>query len=161
MSPSRDFEELFALLGAHKARFLVVGGYAFAFHAKPRYTKDLDILIDATPENARRVLQALTDFGFGSLNLTVEDFTTPGNIIQLGHPPSRIDFLSSLKKVAFDEAWEHRIEGRFSDQTVFYIGLEDLIRNKQAVGRPQDRADVAALKKKLKAPQKPAKRKPD
>lgn len=161
MKPSKDFEELFASLDAHEVRFLVVGGYAFAFHAKPRYTKDLDILIEPTPENAQRLLKALADFGFGSLGLTAEDFTTPGNIIQLGHPPSRIDFLNSLKQVSFEEAWEHRIQGHFSGQKVFYIGLEDLIRNKQAVGRPQDRADVAALKKKLKAPQKPSKRKSD
>jgi hypothetical protein len=161
VSPSKDFEELFALFGAHEVRFLVVGGYAFAFHAKPRYTKDLDLLIDATPENAERVLQALADFGFGSLNLTSEDFTTPGNIIQLGHPPSRIDFLNSLKKVTFDEAWERRVQGNFSGQKIFYIGLEDLIRNKQAVGRPQDRADVAVLKKKLKVPGKSSKRKPE
>ncbi len=150
MNTSKDFEELFASLGAHEVRFLVVGGYAFAFHAKPRYTKDLDIFIDATPDNAQRVLQALADFGFGSLGLTVEDLTAPGSIIQLGYPPNRIDLLSSLKKVSFEEAWEHRVQGRFSDQTIFYIGLEDLIRNKQAVGRPQDRADVAALKKTLK-----------
>lgn len=161
MNPSKDFEELFALLDAHEVRFLVVGGYAFAFHAKPRYTKDLDILIDSTPDNAQRILQALDDFGFGSLGLTIEDLTTPGNIIQLGHPPSRIDFLNSLKKVSFEEAWAHRVQGYFSGQKVFYIGLEDLIRNKQAVGRPRDRDDVAALKKKLKGLQSPSKRKTD
>lgn len=161
MSPSKDFEELFAFLDAHEVRFLVVGGYAFAFHAKPRYTKDLDILIDSTPDNAQRILQALDDFGFGSLGLKIEDLTTPGNIIQLGHPPSRIDFLNSLKKVSFEEAWEHRVQGNFSGQEVFYIGLEDLIRNKQAVGRPQDRADVAILKKKLKDLQGTLKRKTD
>jgi hypothetical protein len=161
VSPSKDFEELFALLGAHGVRFLVVGGYALAFHATPRYTKDLDILLDPAPANAERLLQALSDFGFGSLNLQVEDFTTAGNIIQLGHPPNRIDFLNSLKGVRFEEAWEHRVEGLFSDQKVFYIGLEDLIRNKQAVGRPQDRVDVAMLKKKIKASSRPRKGKSD
>jgi predicted nucleotidyltransferase len=135
----------------------VVGGYAFAFHAKPRYTKDLDIFIDSTPDNAQRILQALDDFGFGSLGLTLEDLTTPGNIIQLGHPPSRIDFLNTVKEVSFEEAWAHRVQGYFSGQKVFYIGLEDLIRNKQAVGRPRDRDDVAALKKKLKGLQGPSK----
>jgi Nucleotidyl transferase of unknown function (DUF2204) len=142
---SKDFEELFACFNAREVRALIVGGYAFAFHAKPRYTKDLDLLLDPTPENARHLLEALADFGFGSLSLEEDDFTQPGRIIQLGHPPSRVDLLTSLKGVSFPEAWERRVEGRFGGQTVFYLGLEELIQNKRMVGRPQDRADVSVL----------------
>lgn len=145
MNVSKDFEELFACLGAREVRFLVVGGYAFAFHARPRYTKDLDILIEPTPENAHRLLEALADFGFGSLGLKEDDFTQPGCIVQLGHPPNRIDLLTALKSVSFDDAWEHRAEGHFGAEQVFYLGLEELILNKRAVGRPQDRVDVEVL----------------
>jgi len=147
MDVLKDFEELFALFDAKEIRALVVGGYAFAFHARPRYTKDLDILIDPSPENAQRILGALEEFGFGTLGLTVKDFTTPGNIVQLGHPPGRVDFLSSLKAVRFEEAWEHRVEGLYGNQRVFYIGVDDLIRNKEAVGRLQDLADVEILRR--------------
>jgi hypothetical protein len=142
---SKDFEELFACLGARNVKFLVVGGYAFAFHARPRYTKDLDILIEPTPGNARRLLDALSDFGFGSLDLQEDDFTQPGRIVQLGHPPNRIDLLTAIKGINFEAAWERRAEGHFGTERVFYLGLEELILNKKAVGRPQDRADVNVL----------------
>ena len=145
MNVSKDFEELFACLGARNVKFLVVGGYAFAFHARPRYTKDLDIFVEPVPENARHLLQALDDFGFGSLDLAEDDFTQAGRIVQLGHPPSRIDFLTTLKGVTFEEAWERRVEGRFGEEKVFYLGLEELIHNKRSVGRPQDQADVGVL----------------
>jgi hypothetical protein len=151
MNVLKDFEKLFALFDAKEVKALIVGGYAFAFHARPRYTQDLDILVEPTPENARRILEALEEFGFGALALTVEDFTTPGVFIQLGHPPGRVDLLNSLKEVHFEEAWERRVAGRFGDQSVFYLAVEDLIRNKQAVGRPQDRADVAVLKRFTRA----------
>lgn len=145
MSVSKDFEELFACFNARAVRALIVGGYAFAFHAKPRYTKDLDLLVAPTAENAANLLAALTDFGFGELPLTEEDFTQPGRIIQLGHPPNRIDLLTTLKGIEFEQAWEHRAEGRFGGEKVFYLGLEELILNKRSVGRPQDRADVRVL----------------
>lgn len=147
MNVSEDFEELLALLSKKNVRALVVGGYAVTFHAKPRFTKDLDILIDPTPENAQLVLDALKDFGFGSLNIKIEDFTLPGRILQLGRPPSRVDFLTSIKAVPFDEAWSRRVKGRFGQEAIFYIGIDDLIRNKEAVGRPQDKLDVATLKR--------------
>jgi hypothetical protein len=149
---SKDFEELFGFFNARKVKALVVGGYAFSFHARPRTTKDLDIFFEATPENAERVLQALADFGFGSLPLTLEDLTVPGRILQLGYPPFRIDFLNSLQEVQFTEAWERRVEGRFGREPVFYLGVEDLIRNKKAVGRLQDLADVEVLQRFTRKP---------
>lgn len=142
---SKDFEELFEFLNARGVKALVVGGYAYTFHAKPRYTKDIDIWIEPTPENAKRLLQALQDFGYGSLPLTVEDFTEPGSIVQLGQPPHRVDLMTSLKSLSFDEAWMGRAEALYGKEQIFYLGLDDLIRNKKAVARPQDRVDVRTL----------------
>lgn len=145
MNVSKDFEELFELFNGHKVKALVVGGYAFSFHAKPRYTKDIDILVEPSVENAQRLIAALEEFGFGGLGLSAEDFSKPGQIIQLGHAPARVDLLTSIKGIDFERAWEGRVKGRFGSQQVFYIGLDDLIRNKKAVNRPLDRADVSVL----------------
>jgi hypothetical protein len=131
-------------LTARNARALVVGGYAVAFHAKPRFTKDIDIFVDPGPENVRRVLQALDDFGFGGLGLSISDFT-PGHIVQLGVPPNRVDLLTAIDGVTFDEAWAGRVPGQLGAQPVSYIGRAELIRNKQASARAQDLADVEAL----------------
>jgi hypothetical protein len=142
---SKDFEELFASFSDRKVRALIVGGYAFAYHARPRYTKDIDVWIEATPDNAQRLLEALNDFGFGSLGLSIEDFTKPGQIVQLGFPPNRIDLLTSIKGLTFEEAWEARIEDLFGTTRVCYLGRDDLIRSKRAAGRAQDQMDVAIL----------------
>lgn len=144
-SVSKDFEELFAFFSARKVRALIVGGYALAYHARPRYTKDIDVWIEATPENAKRLLEALDDFGFGSLDLSIEDFTKSGQIIQLGFPPSRIDLLTSIKGLSFAEAWEARIEDLFGETKVCYLGRDDLIRSKKAAGRAQDQVDIEVL----------------
>jgi Nucleotidyl transferase of unknown function (DUF2204) len=146
VSVSKDFEELFALLNAQGVKGLIVGGYAVTYHAKPRYTKDIDIWIEPTRENVERLLQALDEFGFGSLGLKAEDFS-PGRFVQLGQPPNRIDLLTAIKGVAFDEAWESRVEDLFGEQRVCFLGKEELIQNKKAVGRPKDREDVRVLKR--------------
>ena len=140
-----DFAELFAALNKHGVRYLIVGGYAFAFYVKPRYTKDLDLFVEPGVENARRILAALDDFGFGSLHLTPEAFEE-GQIVQLGVAPTRIDFITRIAAVTFPDAWATRESGRYMDVPVQYIGREALKRNKAAVGRPQDLADLAALK---------------
>jgi len=142
---SRDFEELFACFNAREVKALVVGAYAVAFHAKPRFTKDLDVWVEPEEENARRLVQALEDFGFGGLGLVPDDFTTPGRIVQLGYPPNRIDLLTSLSGLDFAAAWEARVEGLYGDQPVSYLGRADLVRNKRAAGRAQDRIDLTAL----------------
>lgn len=123
----------------------MVGGYAVAFHGRPRFTKDIDVFIEASPDNAERLLSALTDFGFGSLGLTIGDFTTPGRIVQLGVAPNRIDLLTAIDGVTFADAWAHRVPGPFGAATVDYIARADLIRNKQASARPQDLLDVEDL----------------
>ena len=142
---TKDFEELFACLNARNVRAVIVGGYAFAFHAKPRFTKDIDVFVDPTPENAERLIRALEDFGFGSVGLTVADFASPGSIVQLGAPPNRVDLLTTIDGVSFDEAWAGRVSGQYGAQPACYLGLEELRRNKRASGRTQDLADLEAL----------------
>jgi hypothetical protein len=132
-------------LNAKRVRAVVVGGHALAFHGHPRFTKDLDVFVDPSPENARLILEALHDFGFGSVGLTAEDFSTPGRIVQLGIAPNRIDLMTAIDGVSFEEAWTGRVAGRFGGQPVSYLGRTDLLRNKRAAGRPQDIADIAAL----------------
>jgi len=140
-----DFEELFACLSARNVRFVVVGGHALAYHSKPRYTKDLDVLIEPSPENAARLLLALEDLGFGGLGLTTADFDRPGMVVQLGIAPNRIDLLTAIDGVSFDQAWQGRVAGRFGTESVPFLGRRELLANKRAVGRLQDLADIETL----------------
>ncbi|MDX2219393.1 MAG: DUF6036 family nucleotidyltransferase [Burkholderiales bacterium] len=139
--------EFVASLSANGVRYLVVGGYAVAAHGHPRFTKDLDIWIEATPDNAQRVLKAMDAFGFSGLGLVAADFVEPGSVIQLGNPPQRIDLLTSMSGVQFGECYEMRVQLLVGSQPVDFIDLDNLVRNKTASGRPQDLADVAALRK--------------
>lgn len=145
MKVNRDFRDLFAALNAAHARYLVIGGYALAFHAHPRYTKDLDILVGAEQENAERVYQALLDFGAPTGDLAPADLARPGLIFQMGLPPNRIDVLTEADGVEFSAAWARHLAGAYGDQQIFVISREDLIRNKLASGRPQDLVDVDTL----------------
>jgi predicted nucleotidyltransferase len=147
--PSQDYEEFIAALNAHGVRYLVIGAHAVAFHARPRATKDLDILVDPTAENAHRVLAALREFfGGADLNYTVEDLIDPQWIIQLGVAPVRIDLLSEIPGFAnFEGAWKNRVDAQFGAVKAHYLGLDDLIQAKEAAGRPQDRADVRVLRR--------------
>jgi len=145
MNLNPDFRECIALLNAHDVRYLVVGGYAVGMHGHPRYTKDLDIWIDRSPENAERVLDALDAFGFGGIGLSVDDLTDPDSIVQLGRVPNRIDLMTTLSGVTFDECYPNRVVDQSDDTTVQYIGLEDLMANKRALGRHRDLGDVEDL----------------
>ena len=145
MNLNPDFRECIALLNAHDVRYLVVGGYAVGMHGRPRYTKDLDIWIDRSPENAERVLDALDAFGFGGIGLTVDDLTDPDSIVQLGRAPNRIDLLTQLSGVEFDACYPNRVVDQPDGTTVQYIGLEDLMANKRALGRLRDLGDVEDL----------------
>jgi hypothetical protein len=126
-------------------RYCVVGAFALAFHARPRYTKDMDVLIEPTTENAERLLTALVEFGFGSLNLAIEDFSTQGNIIQLGYEPIRIDIMTSIKGLKFAKVWKSRIRGPYGKQSVNFIDRKNLIRAKRLSNRAQDKADLEML----------------
>jgi predicted nucleotidyltransferase len=150
MRVEKDFEDLFALFNKHNVRYCVVGAYALALYAKPRYTKDVDILVDATRENAGRILAALDDFGFGSLSLTKRDFCEPGMIIQLGYESLRIDLITSIEGLPFEQIWQRRAVALYGKQKVSFIGLEDFITAKRIANRKQDQADIELLEAVLK-----------
>ena len=141
----QDFSEFVELLNENSVRYLIVGGYAVGFHGHARYTKDLDVWIEPTEQNATRLLQALDQFGFGQLNLKVDDFVTPEQIIQLGHEPIRIDLLTSVKGAEFSEAIKSAVDAEVDGVNYVVIGLEQLIAAKKAAGRPQDLGDVDLL----------------
>ena len=145
MKVQKDFKEFLALLNAHKVEFIIVGGYALAFHGAPRFTGDIDVFIKSDKKNGERILNALVDFGFGSLDITLEDFLQPNNIIQLGVPPVRIDLITSISGVTWDEAFSSKETGLFGDVSVSYIGREQFINNKRASGRIKDLADLESL----------------
>jgi hypothetical protein len=141
----KDYEEFLELLNKHSVRYCVVGAFAIAFHARPLYTKDIDVLIEPTTDNAKRLLIALDEFGFGSLNLAVNDFSTQGNIIQLGYEPVRIDIITSIKGLEFADIWQSRIQGSYGKQTINFIDRQNLIRSKRISNRAQDKADLKLL----------------
>ncbi len=145
MKTEKDYEEFLELLNKHNVRYCVVGAFALALHARPRYTKDLDILVEPTTDNAKKLLIALDEFGFGPLKLAVEDFSTRGNIIQLGYEPVRIDIITSIKGLEFADIWESRIQGPYGKQTVNFIDRQNLIRSKKLSNRAQDKADLELL----------------
>ena len=145
MKIEKDYEEFLALLNKHKVRYCVIGSFALAVHAKPRYTKDMDILIDPTRNNVKVVLQVLEDFGFDSPDLTEDDFLDPEQVIQIGYEPVRIDILTSIAGCSFGDAWESRITARYGSVDAFFIGKQALIRSKRASGRKQDLADLELL----------------
>lgn len=142
---SPDFRDFFASLNGRNVRYLVVGGYAVALHGHPRYTKDIDVWIGLGEENATRLIQAIEDFGFGSLGLKDEDFLVPDQIVQLGYPPSRIDIITTLPGVNFEECYTVRVEVPVDGLTINFIDLENLKNNKRASGRYQDLADLENL----------------
>jgi len=147
MKPSRDFEEFFELLNRNKTRYLLVGAYAFAVYAEPRYTKDIDIFYERSPDNADKMLKTIQYFGFGSLDIQIDDFLKEGQVIQLGVPPYRIDLLNTIEGISFEQAWKNRKPARYGEQDISVIGKEDLIANKMATGREQDKLDAQNLKK--------------
>ena len=144
-----DFLDLLRALLDAEARFLVVGGYALGVHGRPRATKDLDVWVEASVDNAPRVMRALREFGAPLMGLTLHDLRQPGVGLQIGIEPGRIDILTEITGVQFEEAWPHRLETAFGDGEIHccVIGLEHLIRNKKAAARPQDIVDVATLER--------------
>ncbi|MBI3160828.1 MAG: nucleotidyltransferase [Chloroflexi bacterium] len=142
---NQDFKEFLQSLNENDVKYLVVGGYAVAAHGHPRYTKDLDVWIENTPQNAGKMVKALAAFGFGGLNLTADDFSQPDTIIQLGYPPNRIDILTTLPGIGFADCFESRVRIEIEDVQVNFIDIDNLIRNKRATGRTQDLADAETL----------------
>lgn len=145
MAINPDFRDLFAALNDAGARYLLVGGYALAVHAVPRFTKDLDIWVDPTPENAPRVIDALRTFGATSGSLCEADLAQPGIVFQIGLAPNRIDIITDIDGVHFPDAWPARVATMYGDQTIGVIGRAHFIANKRAAGRPQDLLDAELL----------------
>jgi len=142
---NQDFKEFIQSLNDNHVRYLVVGGYAVALHGHPRYTKDIDIWVEMEPENAAKLIKALEQFGFDSLGLRETDFLVPGQVVQLGQPPNRIDLLCTVSGVNFIECYESRVTVEVDAVPVSFIDLENLRKNKAAAGRHQDLADLENL----------------
>jgi len=145
---NKDFREFIALLNANSVKYLIIGGYAVGFHGYPRYTKDLDVWILASEENAENILKALEQFGFSDVGLQKQDFLKPDEFVQLGYPPNRIDIVMSCDGVDFNSCFNSRKEVIVDGLTINFIDLENLKKNKKASGRPQDLADLDNLELK-------------
>jgi hypothetical protein len=145
MEVQPDFRDLLALFNARNVEYLIVGGYALAFHGAPRFTGDLDLFVKPDPDNARRILGALHAFGFASVGLTTGDFESPDQVVQLGVAPVRVDIITSLTGVSWEEASSGRAAGKYGDVPVYYIGRAQFVANKRAIGRKRDLADLETL----------------
>jgi hypothetical protein len=143
---NQDFRELLQIFSDAQVRYLIIGGYAVIKHAEPRYTKDLDLWVSPDAENAERVYQALTKFGAPIAELKPEDFTQKGYFFTMGLAPSRVDVFFDLLKLDFEECWQRRVEAQIGEMEIYFISREDLIINKEAVGRLQDLADAEKLR---------------
>lgn len=141
----KDLREFIALLNAKNVRYLFAGAHAMAYYGCPRSTGDMGVLVEREPGNAARIMKALAAFGFEATGLAEQDFLTPDMVVQLGHPPNRIDILTSITGVEFEEAWAGRARGTLDGLPVDVLSRKHLIQNKSALGRPKDLADIAYL----------------
>ena len=144
MKVHEDFKDFIDALNENNVKYVIVGAFALAFHGYPRATGDIDIWLRPTPQNAKAIFKALINFGFGELDISEDDILS-GKIIQLGYPPVRIDLITLMDGLTHEEIWESRKSGTFGDHEVFYIGREAFIRNKKAIGRHKDLADLELL----------------
>ena len=142
-----DFKDLLQILGECDVRYLVAGGYAVIHHSQPRYTKDIDIWLEPTAENAHKLMRAFRMFGIPMVGVTEDDFATPGTQFILGVPPCEIDFLTTIPGLEFESAWENRVVSKENDFPILYLGKSDLIVAKQTAGRLQDLADLDELRR--------------
>jgi hypothetical protein len=140
-----DWNELISLLCSHRVRFLIVGAHALAANGRPRATQDLDIFVEPTPENAEYLGAALAEFGFSALAREAHRFAEPDRMATLGRPPLRIDIMTSITGVSFEQAWAGRLQATLGGHEIGFLGRDELIANKRASGRPKDLADLALL----------------
>lgn len=145
MRLEKDFEEFITLLNEHEVEYLIVGAYAVAYYARPRNTGDIDFFVNNSDENITNLLTVLENFGFGSLDLDINDFKDDDTVLQLGYEPIRIDIMTGISGISFDEAFRNRNQGKLGNQVAFFISLGDLITNKRASDRTQDLADAELL----------------
>ena len=146
----KDFEDFIELCNKYELEYLVIGGFAVSIHGYPRTTKDLDVCINKTKENAKKIIKILNDFGFGSLNFKIEDFLKDNIIAQLGYAPVRIDILNDLNGVDFNAAFKNKRVVNMNGTPTNFIGFNELIINKERAGRDQDLLDVKKLKERNK-----------
>jgi predicted nucleotidyltransferase len=144
----KDFLDFISLCNHYNVKYLVIGGYAVGIHGYPRLTKDLDVSIQISEDNAEKIVQVINDFGLSSLKLTKEDFLKINFITQLGHEPVRIDILNDLDVISFDDAWKNRKVVTMFNVPINFIGLDELLIIKEKAGRKQDIADIDKLKKR-------------
>jgi hypothetical protein len=152
MPLTKDWREFIELLNSNGVDFLIVGAVAVAWHGHPRFTGDIDFLVRPTPANAACVVDVLRQFGFSQLGITPSDLVHPDRILQLGCPPNRIDILTSISGVPFDDAWAGRIQGEMDGVIANFIGVDELIRNKEATGRGKDMGDAIVLRQRRPKP---------
>ncbi len=146
MNTQQDFEEFLKLLEKNKVQYLIVGGYAVAFHGYPRFTQDIDIFYNNVKDNIKKIIDSLVEFGFSEKDLKEDIFIKKGNIIQFGIPPVRIDLINQIDGVSFEEAEKNKVRGKYGEIKVNFIGKKELIKNKNCTGRLKDKADIEELK---------------
>lgn len=145
MKTEKDYEEFLKLLNKNRVRYAIIGAFALALYSKPRYTKDLDILIEPEEENIKKLLKVLNEFGFEKTDIKTEDLTEKNQILQLGYEPVRIDILTSISGCSFEEVWNNKKKEKYGKTLTYFIGKNELIKNKKAIGRKQDLADLELL----------------
>lgn len=145
-----DFIDFLELCNKHQVKYLVIGGYAVSIHGYPRYTKDLDVCIESSEENAEKMVQVINDFGLGSLKLTREDFLKKNFVTQLGYEPLRIDILNEMDGVSFSVAWQNKRAVVYEGVEINFIGYNELLVLKQLAGRSQDLTDIKKLEERNK-----------
>jgi hypothetical protein len=148
MPLTKDWREFIELLNSNGVEYLVVGAFAVAYHGFPRYTGDLDLLVRPTAANAERVMRTLSEFGFGNVGIHAADLCSPGVVVQLGVAPNRIDLLTAISGVSFDEAWATCNDAELDGTATRFIGRQELIRNKLQTGRAKDLGDAEELRKR-------------
>lgn len=142
MEIPNDFKEFIELLNKHSVQYLIVGGYAVGFHSRPKFTNDIDFWINNSLENAELILRVLKDFGFEKLDITIEDLISPNKIIQLGMEPMRIDIMTSVSGLEFNNSFKNKVVTNYLDTTAYFININDLIQNKRKSGRKKDLYDI-------------------
>ncbi len=157
MNLNEDFEELLHLLNSVHAKFLVVGAYAVIFYTEPRYTKDIDLWVEPTVENAEKIFNALKKFGAPIKNLTLDDLTNPSMVYQIGVEPNRIDILMGIGKMTFEHAWSNKRSTFYGNEKINMIGMDDLVAAKKFAGRAKDMVDLEALQMAKKVASKKTK----
>jgi len=148
---SPDYEDLFSTLNVYKIKYLVVGAHAVSFYAQPRFTKDLDVWVPAELNDSRRVYDALKAYGAPLRDLMPESFAEPGLVLQIGVAPVRVDIMTVVPGVTAREAWKRRVKSKYGRTSIHVLGLSELIRAKQTSGRPQDKLDLAKLRKRTRS----------